>query len=115
MAEQLITPSVYSIEHHDGAGWYVKRGDRYVGTAQGHRHKQLAIIEANRMTRRALRLERRLTGHQRRVINSPTVVFLGYDQRWRPVVHQPANRATSGGTWALTRSGDPTDVSGEVE
>lgn len=55
-----------------------------------------------------------LSAQQRRVINMPGVALLGQDEKGRPVVQQMSGIPQQLRTWAILRSGDPTDVTGRV-
>jgi hypothetical protein len=56
----------------------------------------------------------RLTGHQRLVINRSDT-FLGIDAAGRPVVSKARRFGGGTDTWAVTKQGEPTDVTEPID
>lgn len=54
------------------------------------------------------------TAQQRRVIASPGVTLDGVDARGRPVVTKPGMWSGRPMTWAVTRDGEPIDVTDPI-
>ena len=54
----------------------------------------------------------KLTAAQKRVINSHGVTFLGMDEKGRPVVEKKETWGDSMVSWAITKNGEPTEISG---
>ena len=54
------------------------------------------------------------TPAQKRVLNTPGVHYLGRDEKGRPVVEQMAGIPQQLRRWALLKTGEPADVTGEV-
>jgi len=63
---------------------------------------------------RRLNSDCKLSPSQRRVLNTPGVNHIGWDERGRPVVTAMTCVPNQRRTWAVLRDGDPTNVSGEV-
>lgn len=55
-----------------------------------------------------------LSTHQTRVIRQPGVKHLGTDSKDRPVVGKMSGIPEQWRTWAVTRKGEPTDISEPV-
>ncbi len=54
------------------------------------------------------------SAQQRRVLNTKGVTLLGVDEKGRPVVEAQLGIPNQLRRWALLRSGDPADVTGEI-
>ena len=54
------------------------------------------------------------TAQQRRVIFTPRISFLGWDENNRPVVEGMVGIPQQFQRWALTRKGDPAEVKGFI-